>query len=69
MTKPAIKKITVLCRDGAYITYEHNVNNVTEIRDKTVEYESSIEFIYYVMNGETVIAELINVPVIVERFN
>lgn len=68
MTIPSIKKITVLCKDGIFQTFECNLFGVTEIRDKSIEYESSLHNIYFIMKGDTVHIELINVPVIIEHF-
>ena len=69
MTIPAIRKITLLCNDGTYETYEHGVRGVTEILDKSLEYESSLHPIYYIMKGETLAVELVNISVIIEHFN
>jgi len=69
MIFPAIKSITVLCKDGSYIAYNHNFNGVTEIIDKSLEFPNELHNIFYVMKGDSVFVEIVNAPVIIERFN
>ena len=65
MKIPAIKKVTVV---GANIVYEHNVDGVTEILDKSLEYESSFIGVIWVIKNESLSTELINAPLIIEHF-
>ena len=66
MTIPAIKKITVI---NTKFVYEHNVDGVTEIQNRCVEYPDRIEFIYNIMRGDSLFVEIVNVPVVIEHFN
>ncbi len=68
MKSPAIKRISVIFNDGVLTVYNHGQDGITEILDKTKEFESSINNMFFVMKGDSLAVELINVPVIVEHF-
>ena len=66
MIFPAIRKITVV---GLQKDYEVGIDGITEILDKSLEFENSVSFIYYIIINGSVKFELINVQVIIEHFN
>lgn len=65
MKFPAIKKVVVI---GTDLAYQCDKDGVTEILDKSLEYESRMEHIIYIMKGDSVFIELINVPLLIEHF-
>ena len=72
MKNPAIRKITVLGTSTPYnsdIAYERDVDGITEIIDKSLEYKSSLESIIYIMKGDSIFIEIVNAPMIIEHFN
>lgn len=60
-----IKKITVISGSGVN-THCVGENGVTQILDKSMEYESSIEFIYAIFVNGYQRFQLINCPVEIE---
>ena len=68
MIIPSIKRISVISNDGVMDVYNHGQDGITEILDKSLEFESSIEHIFYVIKSGTLSVKLVNVPVIVEYF-
>ena len=63
--KKIIEKITIISGTGTR-SYKVGEDGVTSITDKGIEFESSIYFIYHVMCGENIKAEIINCPVEIE---
>lgn len=59
-----IKKIIVVSKN-VFCVFQVGVDGVTKIKDLTREYESGIEFVYWVYNGDKVINEIINCSVII----
>lgn len=65
--KSVIKMITPgLPMDGEY--YIVGTDGVTEIRDDSIEWESSVDFIYTVYKGENKVNQWVNVPVKITYF-
>lgn len=68
MLFPKIKKLTISVNSGMHETYTVGLEGITEIVDKSLEYENFMHNIFYLMRGETVWKEIINMPVVIERF-
>ena len=68
MIIPKIKSVTIVLGKDVHV-YEHGKNGVTEIQDKIREFESHTEFIIHIISNGAVKCELINLPMIIERFN
>jgi hypothetical protein len=67
MIYPEIKSITVVLGKDTH-KYECGINEVTKIKDMSEIGESVYATILYVMQGEAVKLELINLPCIIEHF-
>jgi hypothetical protein len=63
--KNTINKIHVLYGNGAE-TYCVGSNGVTEIKDVSVEFDSSLHTIYNVYRGDSLFIRIENCPVVVE---
>lgn len=68
-----IKKIFLVTNNhaytvGKYYSLKFDEKIITSIVDNSKEFPDRIEFIYEIKNNDKILAEIINVPVIVEYF-
>ena len=66
MEKKEIRKLTIVSGEGVR-TFEVGVNNVFLIKDSSLEYDSSTEFLYSIEDKEgKLISSVENCPVVID---